>query len=1054
MPHKIHETMFNNEQEFEVALCEMLSHKGWEKEVIMYPAEHQLLRNWADILFQNNNTRDRLNDQPLTDGEMQQLLDQIEELKTPQRLNGFINGRYVSIKRDNPNDTLHFGQEISLKIFDPHEIAAGQSRYQIVRQPQFKASSHILPQRRGDIMLLINGMPVIHIELKQSGIPVSQATNQIEKYSREGVLRGLFRLIQVFVAMNPEETVYFANPGEDGRFNKDFFFHWADFNNYPMNGWKDIATHLLSIPMAHQLIGYYTIADRTDGVLKVLRSYQYNAVRCISDKVSLHRDWQDTNHQLGGYIWHTTGSGKTMSSFKSAQLIADSNNADKVIFVIDRIELGTQSAREYRNFSDTDDDIQETDDTQELIRKFKSTDVKDKLIVTSIQKLENIAAGGEKIKPIDVEKINRKRIVFIVDECHRSTFGDSFQAIKRTFSTSLIFGFTGTPIMTAKTHNSTTDDIFGDELHRYTLADGIRDKNVLAFDPYKVLTYKDIDLREAVALDDLHAQTIQEIYDDNSENGESRRKKLNEWLNVIPMAGHMNADGTYTRGIEDYLPDAQYTRQEHCEAVVSDIIDTIRIKSAGGKFHAIFTTGSIPQAINYYRLFKEKDPNLKVTALFDPSLDNDNPNGVIAKEFGLKEILEDYNERYHQSFTIPTHDKFKKDLSNRLAHKRPYINLKPEQRIDLLIVVSQMLTGFDSKWINTLYVDKLMESANLIQAFSRTNRLFGPEKPFGTIKYYLRPHTMERNIENAVREYSGDRPFALFVNKLDINIGGMNQKFEEMRQLFEREKIENFSRLPEETAVKGRFAQLFHEYNEYLEAAKVQGFYWGKKTYLVHENDEITVSHDEHQYNTLLQRYKELFAGRGGGGGDGEEDLPYEIDSHLTEIDTGRIDNDYMNLNFERYLRALDQPNVTEVELSTLLNDLSSSFATLPQEQQEFAEVFLHKVQSGSITLEPGKTCRDYITELMTTVKEQRINHMAELFGLNRDLLQSLMSQHITEQNIDEFGRFSQLQDTIDIEKAQRYFLEKTGEEIDIFDVNVKAGGLLRKFVLQNGFDL
>ena len=271
--------MFDNEKDFELALCTMLSQKGWEPEVINCPSEKDLLQNWADILFQNNNTIDRLNDCPLTEGEMQQLLEQIEQLRTPQRLNGFINGKTVSICRDNTNDTLHFGKEITLKVFDPHEIAAGQSRYQIVRQPRFSAPSHLLPSRRGDIMLLINGMPLIHVELKKSGIPVSQATNQIEKYSREGIFTGIFRLIQIFVAMNPEETVYFANPGEDGKFNRDFYFHWADFNNQPMNDWKEIATHLLSIPMAHQLIGYYTIADRTDGVLKVLRSYQYNAVK-------------------------------------------------------------------------------------------------------------------------------------------------------------------------------------------------------------------------------------------------------------------------------------------------------------------------------------------------------------------------------------------------------------------------------------------------------------------------------------------------------------------------------------------------------------------------------------------------------------------------------------------------------------------------------------------------------------------------------------------------------------------------------------------------------
>ena len=332
---------FTNEAEFEKALIKVLRDKGWgEHDVIKNPTEEQLLENWAKILFENNKSIDRLNNTPLTHSEMQQILEQINILKTPLKLNSFINGRTVSITRDNEEDKLHYGKEISLKIYDRAEIAAGQSRYQIVQQPIFKTKSKILNDRRGDLMLLINGMPVIHIELKKSGVPVSQAYNQIEKYSREGLFTGLFSLVQVFVAMEPEESVYFANPGMDGKFNKDYYFHWADKWNDPINEWKKVTSDLLSIPMAHQLIGYYTVADDADGVLKVMRSYQYYAANAISDKIK-KTNWKDKN-SLGGYIWHTTGSGKTMTSFKSAQLIANSKDADKVIFLMDRIELGTQ----------------------------------------------------------------------------------------------------------------------------------------------------------------------------------------------------------------------------------------------------------------------------------------------------------------------------------------------------------------------------------------------------------------------------------------------------------------------------------------------------------------------------------------------------------------------------------------------------------------------------------------------------------------------------------------------------------------------------------------
>jgi len=730
---------YTSEAEFENALIHELSKKGWEENVIKYPTEDSLIKNWATILFENNRDIDRLNDTPLTDGEMQQIMEQITELRTPLKLNGFINGKTVSITRDNPEDTLHCGKEISLKIYDRREIAAGQSRYQIAQQPQFKSKSKILSDRRGDIILLINGLPVIHVELKKSGVSVSQAYNQIEKYSNEGLFSGIFSLVQVFVAMEPQETVYFSNPGSDGKFNKDFYFHWEDFNNEPINNWKDIASTLLSIPMAHQLIGFYTVADDSDGVLKVMRSYQYFAANAISDKVS-KTDWK-SKHLFGGYIWHTTGSGKTMTSFKSAQLIANSKDADKVIFLMDRIELGTQSLREYQGFSDDNEDVQATENTAILVAKLKSEDPANTLIVTSIQKMSNINEEEGGLKTLGIELIHSKRIVFVVDEAHRSTFGDMLITIKKTFPSAIFFGFTGTPIQEENQKKmNTTSTVFGDELHRYSIADGIRDKNVLGFDPYKVSTYRDKDLRKAVAL--LKAKST----DEKEALADPKKKAIfNTYMNAskVKMAGYINNAGKYVQGVEDYLPKSQYERDEHKEKVVENILDNWITLSQDGKFHAIFATSSISEAVEYYRLIKGVNPELKITALFDPNIDNS--GHVKFKEERLVAILEDYNNQYKQDFTLATHSKFKKDISARLAHKEPYIRIDkmPEEQIDLLIVVDQMLTGFDSKWINTLYMDKILQYENIIQAFSRTNRLFGPDKPFGTIRYYRKPHTME-----------------------------------------------------------------------------------------------------------------------------------------------------------------------------------------------------------------------------------------------------------------------------------------------------------------------
>lgn len=793
--------------------------------------------------------------------------------------------------------------------------------------------------------------------------------------------------------------------------------------------------------MAHQLIGYYTIADQTDGVLKVLRSYQYEAVRAIHDKVVKHRDWRSEDKQLGGYIWHTTGSGKTLSSFKAAQLIAMSKRADKVVFVIDRIELGTQSAREYRNFAGALEDIQETEDTSTLISKLNSPDIENTLIVTSVQKLGIIAESATYKHRLKEAK--SKRIVFIVDECHRSTFGESFAAIKATFPTALFFGFTGTPIQLENERaGSTTTDIFGDELHRYSIADGIRDKNVLGFDPYKVPTYSDKTLRIAVALKKAGVNSIEEV-----DASEEYRRIFDEWM-ARPMAGQWQEDGTYIKGIEDEVPNSQYERDEHCQAVVEDIIKDIQWRSRGGKFHAIFATSSIPQAIRYYRLFKEKAPELKVTALFDPSLPNDNPDKVLAKESGLEEILRDYNERYDQHFDLAGHAKFKKDLSNRLAHKKPYINIKDEAKIDLLIVVSQMLTGFDSKWVNTLYIDKVMVYADLIQAFSRTNRLFGSEKPFGVIKYYQRPHTMERNIKDAVRLYSGNQPLALFVNKLGENLNGMNQMFTEIKFLFEGVGISNFTTLPQEVVMKVRFASLFRDYNHYLEAAKVQGFHWKKLEYTV-DKQTIQLNHDEHLYNTLLKRYKELFNKEGESKESSGGSVPYDIDPYLVEIDTEKIDTDYMNRNFDRYIKALKQEDISEAELQNLLNELSASFSSLSQEEQSFAEVLLHDIQSNNITLDPTKTFRDYITEYLVSQQENATDELVNALGLDKELLMKIIEGNPTSKDLDQFGRFSALKQTVDRSKAKAYLEETLGQKLPLPKVISRVDELLRKFILE-----
>lgn len=1043
---------FKKESEFESALINLLFEKGWERTVIKNPTEQDLIANWARILFENNRDIDRLNNFPLTEGEMQQILEQIVTLRTPLKLNGFINGKTVSIKRDNPDDVVHFGKEVSLEIYDRQEIAAGRSCYQIVQQPKFPTSG-ILNDRRGDLMLLINGMPVIHIELKKSGVSVSQAANQIEKYSRQGIFSGLFSLVQIFVAMEPNETLYFANPGADGIFNPDFYFHWANFDNEPINDWKDIASTLLSIPMAHQLIGFYTVPDDTDGILKVMRSYQYYAANAISDRVAKTR-WRG-NNQLGGYIWHTTGSGKTMTSFKSAQLIANSKDADKVIFLMDRIELGTQSLKEYRGFAEDSDDVQATENTHVLISKLKSSNPVDTLIVTSIQKMSNIKEENG-MNAADIAEMAGKRIVFIVDEAHRSTFGDMLITVKATFPGAIFFGFTGTPIhMENQIKGNTTSTVFGDELHRYSIADGIRDKNVLGFDPYKVLTHTDKDVRTVVALHKAKAATVAEAIADPV-----KKKIYYRFMNEVKMAGSLDSTGKYVKGIEDYLPSTQYLRDEHTNTVVQDILGNWLTLSQAGKFHAIFATHSIPEAIAYYRLIKRANPDLKITALFDPNIDNDDGATAAFKEAGLAEIVADYNKRYQLHFDLGAHPKFKKDIAARLAHKEPYrfIERAPAQQLDLLIVVDQMLTGFDSKWVNTLYLDKVLEHQHIIQAFSRTNRLFGHEKPFGTIRYYRKPHTMERNVAEAVKLYSGDKPIGLFVQRLKENLEAMNRLYNDIKKVFADAGVPDFTKNPADKADCRKFASLFRELNAYLEAAKIQGFKWEQLEYTLQDAPDtqevtVTMAFDKNDWLVLALRYKELFADGGSTGG--EDEVPFEIDGHLTEIDTGKIDADYMNSRFDKYLKLVNlNPKPSKELVEQALNDLHSTFATLTQEEQKYAGIFLRDIERGDMVVEEGKSLRDYITEYQVKAKDDQIHRMVDIFGMSKSELKKMMGLKLTEANINEYGRLDRLKGTVDKAKARAFFEKQQGASVSPPKVNILLDKLLRRFLLEGGYDI
>ncbi|PEL19435.1 DEAD/DEAH box helicase [Bacillus wiedmannii] len=1030
--------IFTKESEFENALVELLKNKGWDGGIIEYPTEADLIQNLADILYRNNKSVDRLNKVPLSKGEITQIIEQISNNQTPNQANKWINGGSIQIIRDRDSkDILHQGKTVSLKLYDRREIAAGKSHYQIVRQPQYAKKIPVAKDRRADVWLLINGLPVINIELKRSGESVYKATEQIRKYYFEGVFSGIFNLVQIFVAMTPDETRYFANPGNADNFDEKYFFNWGNFKNDPLSNWKDVTEMLLSIPMAHSMVGYYTIADDSDGILKVMRSYQYYAASTIFNQIK-KTDWTEPE-KLGGFIWHTTGSGKTLTSFKAAQLIAEWGNADKVVFLLDRVDLGTQSFENFKGFAEDENNVQDTNSTFELKKKMLDEDSSTKLIVTSLQKMSRISNDMKNMDYMD--KITSKRIVFIVDEAHRTTFGDMLVDIKKSFTRAVFFGFTGTPIMEDNEKNgNTTADIFGSELHRYSLADGIRDKNVLGFQIDQVPTFSDDDIRQAVAFEKANAKDLTEVYADDQ-----KKKIFNSFMNPVEvkMAGEI-VNGQYKKGIEDYLSSSQYKdKDEHYDAVLADIAKQFPLLSQGNKYHAILATSSINAAVKYYQKAREKYPHIKWAAIFDP--DDSNSPTSLSKIKGLYEIMADYNERYGQSFSTEdkSFKKYKKDVANRLSHRKPYQYITCEKQIDIIIVVRQLLTGFDSKWINTIYLDKMLEYADIIQTFSRTNRLNGIDKPFGNIRYYQRIHTMGKNIDKAIELYSGNRSELLYVPKLGLNVKSMNLKYKEIELLFRSNDIRNFERLPADEVSINQFVKLFNELNEILTAAILQGFLWEQKEY-AYDEKKIVLQFSEEDYGVLVLRYNEIerVVGEGGIG-----KVPLDVPYHPITLNKTIVDSNFFNKLFTRFA-GLAQSDSSKEKVEEALNELHSKFSTLTREQQDYAEIIIQDIQNGKLSVDERTDFLKLISKYQFSDEMKRLREFGRNFGLDVEELKRIKNNVTSEKNLNQYGRFDVLKANVDFEKAKKFIENENGKKLPPFKINQEIDKRLRVIIL------
>ena len=1010
----------HGELNFEADFIALLQQSGWEKQVLRNYTVEDLIANWRQILFERN--RAVLHGVPLSDDEMQRVLDSLRQYAdTPVKANHFLNSaeRGLPIRRDRDSeDTAHAGKEVYLDLFRAREIAGGSSRYQIAEQTQFVSTHPNYPDRRGDITLLIDGIPVIQIELKASGVDVFEATTQLQKYTQENIFKGFMGLVQVFWAISPEDALYFANPGSHDRFHPAFFFHWGDRDNHIIRDWRELIagpSHILSVPEAHKLIGYYTIADRNADVLKVCRSYQYTAINAIVRRAGKQR-WGE-HQQRGGFIWCTTGGGKTMTSFKAGQLILDLGFADKVVFVVDRRALDEQSTREYNSFARDGESVCSTTSSVNLFNKLKSRKADDAMIMTSIQKLANVNEEASHINTATLAEVAGRRICFIVDEAHRSQFGKMHRRVKDTFYNALFFGFTGTPILAKNMKDSeeTTESIFGPCLAVYSLATGIRDGNVLGFWPEYDPTFAEQDMRRVIALREAKISDASEL-----KPGTKSFAAYQYYMTKAPMATVYKPDGSIeTKGIEDFFSSADYDSDAHRRAVVRHILDNRLMVAFGGehgtRFHGMLATSSIPEAYAYWQLFQEMAPGLHVTALFDPNVDQ-NTAGVIDKEEWLIAIIGRYNEQFDTQFnrrTDPHYEHFKSDLTARLAHKKPYQHIANDAAkcLDLVIVVDQLLTGFDSVYLNVLYMDKVMESDALIQAISRTNRIYdNAEKPWGMVKFYRKTNTMRRNLQDALELYCEGDTAGVMEQELMANLHLLNALYENIAALFEHEGIERFCRLPKDSAAQQKFRKDFTKMRATLRAAFLQGFKWNGEYVGVLVFDEMT-------YHILLERFKELPST---GTHTQTPRAGYQLETNLTSVLGEQIDSDYLESRFKILTISDIEARDQEANKAAVMKDIEANLGILPARLQPYARQVLDDIHAGALHAEPGKRFRTYITEYREHAISHAVHEEAAKYGIDEAKLLDVYRTTGT-QGINQIA-LKEVENTADITKIMQIY--------------------------------
>jgi len=791
------------------------------------------------------------------------------------------------LERDN-------GEKIYIELFNTRQWC--KNIYQVSNQITSITGER---ETRYDVTLFVNGLPLLQIELKARGKTLKEAVNQIERYRRTSY-KELYKFIQIYVVSNGVNTKYFANT--DGEINFGYTFFWTDEENNRISNLSEFSMYFLEKCFVSKMIARYMVINETDKQLMVMRPYQVYAVEALVKQAL------ETNNN--GYIWHTTGSGKTLTSFKASQILANEPDIKQVFFLVDRKDLDTQTFDEFNKFEPGSVDF--TNSTYKLVKNIQ--DSTKPLIITTIQKMAN-AINSPRYSEL-MKKYRDEKVVFIIDECHRSQFGDMHKAIKMHFNRAQYFGFTGTPRFPENKSQDgrTTADIFEKCLHKYLLKDAINDGNVLGF---SVDYYKTIDAN----LDNIDYVEVEGINTEEAYMADERINNITE--GILTMHPLKTNDMTYT---------------------------------------AIFATASIPQLVKYYDCFKTKKTDLKIAAIFTygPNEDYEGKDELSCQS--LERIINDYNKMFDTNYSVNTFDGYFKDVSKRVKNAE----------IDILIVVNMFLTGFDSKKLNTLYVDKALKYHDLIQAFSRTNRVEKATKTQGNIVSF---RTTKKAVDNAIRIFSDTSdPDEVLLKPYEY----YKEKFIEIaKKLKETAPTVEFVDAIQSEEEKKKFIVIFRELTKIL--IKLRIFREFKFT-----EEEVYISHQE--YLDYKSKYLDLATGKES---QNKVSILNDIDFELELMYTDKINVDYI-LNLMRSIDLTDKEQ-TDKDIKDILNKLENADNKDLRLKSDLIREFLNKIIP---TLNENDSVEENYYNFMDEHRRKEIEDIAKKYDIDVNLLNDIIGEY------------------------------------------------------------